>query len=369
MDKKAMYKLSYGLFVLTARDCDKDNGCIINTAIQAASTPNQISICVNKANYTHDMIMKTGAFTVSVISQKATFDLFKHFGFQTGKEVNKFTDFTECSRGENGIYYVTKGTNAYISVKVTKTEDIGSHTMFIGEITDMEVLSEDASATYDYYMNNIKPKPQEVGKTKDGQTIWRCIICGYEYVGEELPEDFICPICKHPASDFKKVNKKNGGIDMSNKYAGTKTEKNLWEAFAGESQARNKYTYFASVAKKAGYEQIAALFLKTAENEKEHAKLWFKALGELGDTPTNLLHAAEGENAVWTDMYERMAKEAEEEGFTELAAQFRGVAAIEKMHEERYRALLHNVEAMEVFKKSGVTMWECRNCGHVVVGV
>ena len=369
MDKKAMYKLSYGLFVLTARDCDKDNGCIINTAIQAASTPNQISICVNKANYTHDMIMKTGAFTVSVISQKATFDLFKHFGFQTGKEVNKFTDFTECSRGENGIYYVTKGTNAYISVKVTKTEDIGSHTMFIGEITDMEVLSEDASATYDYYMNNIKPKPQEVGKTKDGQTIWRCTICGYEYVGEELPEDFICPICKHPASDFKKVNKKNGGIDMSNKYAGTKTEKNLWEAFAGESQARNKYTYFASVAKKAGYEQIAALFLKTAENEKEHAKLWFKALGELGDTPTNLLHAAEGENAEWTDMYERMAKEAEEEGFTELAAQFRGVAAIEKMHEERYRALLHNVEAMEVFKKSGVTMWECRNCGHVVVGV
>lgn len=369
MDKKAMYKLSYGLFVLTARDCDKDNGCIINTAIQAASTPNQISICVNKANYTHDMIMKTGAFTVSVISQKATFDLFKHFGFQTGKEVNKFTDFTECSRGENGIYYVTKGTNAYISVKVTKTEDIGSHTMFIGEITDMEVLSEDASATYDYYMNNIKPKPQEVGKTKDGQTIWRCTICGYEYVGEELPEDFICPICKHPASDFEKVNKKNGGIDMSNKYAGTKTEKNLWEAFAGESQARNKYTYFASVAKKAGYEQIAALFLKTAENEKEHAKLWFKALGELGDTPTNLLHAAEGENAEWTDMYERMAKEAEEEGFTELAAQFRGVAAIEKMHEERYRALLHNVEAMEVFKKSGVTMWECRNCGHVVVGV
>ena len=130
-----------------------------------------------------------------------------------------------------------------------------------------------------------------------------------------------------------------------NKYAGTKTEKNLWEAFAGESQARNKYTYFASVAKKAGYEQIAAMFLKTADNEKEHAKLWFKALGELGDTPENLLHAAEGENAEWTDMYERMAKDAEEEGFTELAAQFRGVAAIEKLHEERYRALLHNVEA------------------------
>ena len=154
----------------------------------------------------------------------------------------------------------------------------------------------------------------------------------------------------------------------NNKYAGTKTEKNLWEAFAGESQARNKYTYFASVAKKNGYEQISALFLKTAENEKEHAKLWFKALGELGDTPANLLAAAEGENHEWTDMYERMAKEADEEGFHELAEQFRGVAAIEKEHEERYRALLKNIENGEVFKKAGVTVWECRNCGHIVVG-
>ena len=369
MDKKAMYKLSYGLFVLTAKEGEKDNGCIINTAIQAASTPNQMSICVNKANDTHDMIMRTGEFTVSVISQRASFDLFKHFGFQTGREVNKFADFTACDRGQNGIYYITEGTNAYISVKVAKTEDLGSHTMFIGEITDMEVLSGDASATYEYYMNYIKPKPQEAGKTEDGQTIWRCTICGYEYVGEELPEDFICPLCKHPASDFEKVIKKTEDKEMSNKYAGTKTEKNLWEAFAGESQARNKYTYFASVAKKAGYEQIAALFLQTAENEKEHAKLWFKALGELGNTAENLLHAAEGENAEWTDMYERMAKEAEEEGFPERAAQFRGVGAIEKLHEERYRALLKNVEAMEVFKKSGVTMWECRNCGHVVVGL
>ncbi|MBQ8281443.1 MAG: rubrerythrin family protein [Lachnospiraceae bacterium] len=154
----------------------------------------------------------------------------------------------------------------------------------------------------------------------------------------------------------------------NNPYAGTKTEKNLWEAFAGESQARNKYTFFASVAKKAGYEQLAALFLKTADNEKEHAKLWLKALGEIGTTEENLLHAAEGENYEWTDMYDRMAKEAEEEGFTALAAQFRGVAAIEKEHEERYRALLNNVETKQVFEKSGVQIWECRNCGHVVVG-
>ena len=192
---------------------------------------------------------------------------------------------------------------------------------------------------------------------------WVCSVCGYVHEGEQPPEQ--CPVCKQPASAFKKED----AVSSKSKYAGTKTEKNLWEAFAGESQARNKYTYFASVAKKAGYEQIAALFLQTSENEKEHAKLWFKALGELGDTAENLLHAAEGENAEWTDMYERMAKDAEEEGFTELAAQFRGVGAIEKLHEERYRALLKNVEAMEVFKKSGVTMWECRNCGHVVVGL
>ena len=152
------------------------------------------------------------------------------------------------------------------------------------------------------------------------------------------------------------------------KYTGTQTEKNLEAAFAGESMARNKYTYFASVAKKAGYEQIAALFLQTAENEKEHAKLWFKELGELGTTAENLLHAAEGENFEWTDMYEGFAKTAEAEGFPALAKKFRLVAAIEKHHEERYRALLHNVEAQEVFAKSEVKVWECRNCGHICVG-
>lgn len=208
MDKKAMYKLSYGLFVLTAKEADKDNGCIINTAIQAASEPNQLSICVNKQNYTHDMVKRMGEFTVSVLSQNADFELFKHFGFQSGRDVNKFENFTQCSRGTNGIYYITEGTNAYLSVKVKKTEDLGSHTMFIGEITDMEVLSEAPSVTYDYYLNNIKPKPQAVGTAEGGQIIWRCTICGYEYVGEELPEDFICPICKHPASDFEKIVKK-----------------------------------------------------------------------------------------------------------------------------------------------------------------
>ena len=155
---------------------------------------------------------------------------------------------------------------------------------------------------------------------------------------------------------------------MANKYAGTQTEKNLMEAFAGESQARNKYTYFASTAKKEGYEQISAIFLKTAENEKEHAKMWFKELQGIGNTAENLAAAADGENFEWTDMYENFAKTAEAEGFPELAAKFRGVGAIEKMHEERYRKLLQNVETAQVFAKSEVKVWECRNCGHIVVG-
>ena len=422
MDKKALYKISYGLFVVTANSDGRDNGCITNTLAQVTSSPNRVILTVAKANLTHDMIMATGKFTASVIGTDADFSLFKRFGFQSGRTVNKFADFEDVKRAENGALIITKGTNAYISCIVWHTIDLGTHTMFIADITDMEVMSDTPSATYEYYQNNIKPKPEAVGTTPDGQTVWRCVICGYEYVGEELPDDFICPICKHGAADFEKVTGEEHkavpvgktadgqtvwrcqvcgyeyigsevpddfecpicgvGKDQFelissapaseesgvNKYAGTKTEKNLLEAFAGESQARNKYTYFASVAKKNGYEQIAALFLQTAENEKEHAKLWFKALGGIGTTAENLLHAAEGENFEWTDMYERMAKEAEEEGFTEIAAQFRGVGAIEKHHEERYRALLHNVEAMEVFKKSGVTMWECRNCGHIVIG-
>ena len=190
---------------------------------------------------------------------------------------------------------------------------------------------------------------------------WKCTVCGYIHEGDTPPEN--CPVCKQPKEKFVKLEE-----ESKNPYAGTKTEKNLWEAFAGESQARNKYTYFASVAKKAGYEQIAALFLQTAENEKEHAKLWFKALGELGDTAENLLHAAEGENAEWTDMYVRMAEEADAEGFPAIAHKFRMVAAIEKTHEERYRRLLANVENDLVFSKDGDVIWECANCGHIVVG-
>ena len=206
------------------------------------------------------------------------------------------------------------------------------------------------------------PNNDETKETKKMEK-WKCKVCGYIHEGPMTP-DFKCPLCKQPASSFEKIE----DAPPANPYAGTQTEKNLEAAFAGESQARNKYTYFASVAKKEGYEQIAALFLKTAENEKEHAKMWFKELKGIGDTAQNLLHAAEGENYEWTDMYDGFAKTAEAEGFSELAAKFRLVAAIEKHHEERYRKLLANVESMQVFEKSEVKIWECRNCGHIVVG-
>ena len=205
--------------------------------------------------------------------------------------------------------------------------------------------------------------PNQKGEEKTMKK-WKCKVCGYIHEGDSAPE--FCPICKQPASAFELMEE--APVKSAGKYAGTQTEKNLEAAFAGESQARNKYTYFASVAQREGYEQIAELFLKTAENEKAHAKLWFEELHGLGDTAENLRHAAEGENYEWTDMYDGFAKTAEEEGFPELAAKFRLVAAIEKRHEERYRALLHNVETAQVFEKSEVKVWECRNCGHIVVG-
>lgn len=194
---------------------------------------------------------------------------------------------------------------------------------------------------------------------------YRCTICGYIQEGP-MPEGFTCPLCKQPASAFEKIEEPKASAE--NPYAGTKTEKNLMEAFAGESQARNKYTYFANIAKQEGYDQLAEIFLKTARNEQEHARVWFQELGHLGNTAQNLLAAAEGENYEWTDMYDRMAKDAEEEGFPELAERFRKVGAIEKAHEERYRSLLHNVEMQQVFEKGEEAMWECRVCGHLVIG-
>lgn len=193
---------------------------------------------------------------------------------------------------------------------------------------------------------------------------WRCTVCGYVCDGP-IPEEFICPECGKTASVFEKITPQGRPVS---RYAGTKTEKNLFEAFTGESQVRNKYTYFAKIAQKEGYEQIAEIFLETARNEQQHAKLWYQALGKLGTTEENLLSAAEGENYEWSDMYDGFAKDAQEEGFDEIAEKFRLVAAIERSHEERFRALLSNVEMKQVFEKAGESMWVCRVCGHLVMG-
>ena len=208
----------------------------------------------------------------------------------------------------------------------------------------------------------FKMIPNNEKKEEMKMKTYKCLVCGKVFEVEDGVEPE-CPLCHAKGDKLELVEEKK-----SNPYAGTQTEKNLEAAFAGESQARNKYTYFASKAKKEGFEQIAALFLKTADNEKEHAKLWFKELNGIGSTAENLGAAADGENYEWTDMYEGFAVTAEKEGFPALAAKFRAVAAIEKHHEERYRALLHNVEAQEVFAKSEVKVWECRNCGHIIVG-
>ncbi len=206
MDKKTMYKLTYGLFVLTSAVDGKDSGCIINTAGQVTSEPNRISIAVNKANFTHDLVKESGKFNVSILSEDASFDIFKHFGFQSGRDVDKFAGYADCKRSANGLYYVTAGTNGYISATVEQSIDLGSHTLFIAAVDDMEVLSDTPSTTYSYYQSNIKPQPEKKA-VSGGKTVWRCTICGYEYEGEELPADFICPLCKHPASDFEKVTK------------------------------------------------------------------------------------------------------------------------------------------------------------------
>ena len=207
MNTKAMYALSYGLFVVSTKVGAKDNGCITNTAIQVTSEPNQIALAVNCANYTNELMKQAGIFNISVISEDADFELFKRFGFQSGRDVDKYAGFADYARTANGLTYVTKGTNAFLSAKIKQQVELGSHTLFIAEVTDMDMLSQVPSATYSYYQSNIKPKPQAVGETKTGQTIWRCTICGYEYVGEDLPDDFICPICKHPKADFEKIVK------------------------------------------------------------------------------------------------------------------------------------------------------------------
>ncbi len=201
MNNKAMYKIPYGLYVLTAREGDKDNGCIINTVGQVTTSPNRITFAVNKQNLTHDMVMKTGVFNVSTLSEAAPFAVFQNFGFQSGRTADKFAEFKDVYRSENGIYYLTNYVNSFISGKIVTATDLGTHTLFLADVTDAEVLGNEDSMTYAFYQKHVKPSsgPRPAGKA------WRCRICGYIYEGETLPPDFICPICKHGAADFEEI--------------------------------------------------------------------------------------------------------------------------------------------------------------------
>lgn len=223
MNKKAMYKLSYGLFVITTEFDGKVNGCISNTAIQVANDPTRIGLAINKANLTHDLMKSAGKFNISIISTEADFELFKHFGMQSGRDVDKFADFKDCFVAENGLPVINKGTNAYICCETTETFDLGSHTFFVATIEDMDVLSDADPCTYAYYQSDIKPRPAAAAPAKeadDGFAVYRCTICGFEYrekdgdpehgvapgtKWEDVPEDWVCPLCKHPKSDFEKV--------------------------------------------------------------------------------------------------------------------------------------------------------------------
>ncbi|MDE6220131.1 MAG: flavin reductase [Lachnospiraceae bacterium] len=200
MDNKVMYNLTYGLFILTAREGDKDNGCIVNTVSQVTTEPNRIVVAVNKKNYTHDMIVRTGVFNVSILTENSKFETYKHWGFQSGADVDKVEAIT-YQRAENGVIYMAGETNAYLSAKVVTATDLGTHTLFLADVTDGAVLSEDNSVTYSYYQKNIKTAPADTGK-KEG---YICTVCGYIYEGAVLPDDFVCPWCKHPASDFKRI--------------------------------------------------------------------------------------------------------------------------------------------------------------------
>ena len=200
MDTKVLFKIGYGLYVLTANEGDKDNGCIINTAMQVTSDPLQIAIAVNKNNYTTGMIQRTKKFNLSILDESAQFEVFKNFGYQSGANVNKFENYNDTKRSPNGVLYLTDSTNAYISAFVKQEIDLGSHILFIAQLVAAESLSDKTSVTYDFYQKNIKPKPEKTNKKG-----WRCKICGYIYEGEILPADYICPICKHGAIDFERI--------------------------------------------------------------------------------------------------------------------------------------------------------------------
>lgn len=413
MDKKALFNIACGLYVIATSLPDGNAGCVINTVMQVTETPLRVVVAVNRGNATADALKRAGRFTLSALDETTHFDTIKHFGFQSSRDVDKFANPPLRISFCDGLPRLVEQASAILTCEVCNITDLGTHILVLADIVGAEVASGRATLTYDYYQKHVKPKPASAPREK---TVWRCEICGFEIETDELPPDYICPLCGHGIDAFVKVEAQpavaniqlqcstqaqnnaqcvvdsvdtlaqsvqitatqpqtapranQGEETMTKSLKGTKTEANLQSAFAGESQARNKYTYYASQAKKDGFEQIAEIFLETAENEKEHAKLWFKCLhdNKIPTTAENLLDAAQGENYEWTDMYATFAKEAREEGFDHIAKLFEMVGAIEKTHEDRYRKLLSNVEGQLVFSKNGDAIWQCRNCGHIVIG-
>ena len=380
MNKQALFRIASGLYILAARDQNGHNAaCVINTVVQVTETPLRIVVAVNKNNDTHDTVIRAGKFALSILDESTKFDTIRHFGFQSSRNVDKFANAPVDTSLVRDLPRLTASANAVLECSIVEATDLGSHSLILADVLDAEVLSKRNTLTYDYYQKFVKPKPQA---PKSSKTVWRCEVCGFEIEADDLPDDYICPLCQHgrdvfvkiegtpeaPKADTEEIAFDSGTTSATLK--GSRTEANLMAAFSGESQARNKYTYYAAKAKEEGYEQIAAIFLETAHNESEHAKLWFKCLHDnaIPSTNINLLDAANGENYEWTDMYAGFAKDAREEGFERIALLFEMVGAIEKHHEERYRRLLSNVEDQLVFSKDGDAIWECRNCGHIVIG-
>ncbi len=399
MDSKALYKLTYGLFLLTAQENGTDNGCIINTAIQIANNPTRISVAVIKNNKTHDMILNTGIFNVSAISATAKFELFQRFGMQSGRDVNKFEGFTDAARSENNLFYLTNAANMYLSAKVTEHFDLGSHTVFIAELTDGKVLSEEPSCTYGYYQSNIKPKP---AAPKTQKRSWICSVCGYVYEGDEVPDDFICPICHHGKEDFV-LNEGTSVADPASvsvstvsttantgKYVcsvcgyvhegdsapekcpvcGVPADKfiaqnaeRVWAAehvvgvaqgvsedimedlranYIGECTEVGMYLAMARVAHREGYPEIGLYWEKAAWEEAEHAAKFAELLGEVvtDSTKKNLEMRVEAENGATLGKF-NLAKRAKELNLDAIHDTVHEMARDEARHGKAFEGLLN----------------------------
>ena len=397
MNTKALYNLTYGVYFMSAQQDGKDNACIINTAVQVANNPTRISIAAIKGNLTHDMILATGKCNLSPLSTDAPFSLFQHFGMQSGRDVDKFADFTDVTRSENGLYYLTKYSTAFLSLKIVETHDLGSHTLFIGELVDGEVLEKAENCTYGYYQTVIKagaPKPAP-------KTGWRCTVCNHVYEGENLPEDYICPICKHGVEDFEKIGGESAPAKVeapkveasasgakkfvcsvcgyvhegdsapescpqckvpADKFNEVKETERVWAAehvvgvakgapeeileglranFMGECTEVGMYLAMARVAHREGLPQIGEYWQKAAYEEAEHAAKFAELLGEVvtDSTKKNLEMRVEAENGATLGKFE-LAKMAKELGLDAIHDTVHEMARDEARHGKAFEGLL-----------------------------